>query len=223
MLQSKDIKNLSELKLSFVNSHKKPEFFLAFMAILKLGKLHAIFSNSKKTGISSLHLIRLLLVFPFIDQKSVLGFTKSYWQKFTGFGKDAYYRLKNNTKINWRGFLFGVVKLILKTIESRKPDSENQSSGPKAFIFDDTVLPKTGKAIEGVSRIWDHVKHTSVLGFQLLVMGYYDGTMFIPINFSIHRSKGKNKKLTFGLKPKHYRKQYKKLRAANTAGHKRTG
>jgi len=221
MLQSKDIKNLSELKESFVNSHKKPEFFLAFMDILKLGKLHATFSNSKQKGISSLHLIRLLLVFPFIDQKSVLGFTMSYWQKFAGYGKDAYYRLKNNPKINWRKFHFGVVKLMIKTMEARNTDSKNQSSGPKAFIFDDTVLPKTGKAIEGVSKIWDHVINVYVLGFQLLTMGYYDGTMFMPINFSIHRSKGKNKKLPFGLKPKHYRKQYKKIRAVNTAGYKR--
>jgi len=221
MLQSKDIKNLSELKQSFVKSHKKPEFFLEFMNILKVGRLHAIFSNSKQKGISSLHLIRLLLVFPFIDQKSVFSFTKSFWQKFAGYGKDAYYRLKNNPRINWRAFHFGIVKLMLKTIESRQFEADNQSNAPKAFVFDDTVLPKTGKAIEGISRIWDHVIHVSVLGFQLLVMGYYDGTMFMPINFSIHRSKGKNKNQPFGLKPKHYRKQYKKTRASNTAGYER--
>ena len=28
--------------------------------------------------------------------------------KTVGFGKDAYYRLKNNSKVNWRIFLFSV-------------------------------------------------------------------------------------------------------------------
>ncbi len=221
MLQTKDIKNLSELNLTFSNRQEKSEFFLKIISILKLGKLQSIFSSVKQKGIPSINLIRLLITFAFIDQKSVHGFTKSYWQQFVGFGKDAYYRLKNNPKIKWRNFLFGVVQLMLKTIEERNPHEDKQRSNPTAFIFDDTVIPKSGKAIEGVSRIWDHVNHSSVLGFQLLVMGYYDGTIFIPINFSIHRSKGKNKKLLFGLKLKHFRKQHSKVRLKNTAGYKR--
>jgi len=221
MLQHKGIKNLSELKESFVKNRKNPEFFLSFMNILKLSKLHGTFSNAKQKGISSIQLIRLLLIFPFIEQASVFSFTMSYWQEFAGYGKDAYYRLKNNAKINWRVFLFGVVKLMIKTIESRNLGNENKSRDTKAFIFDDTLLPKTGKAIEGVSKIWDHAIQASVLGFQLLTMGYYDGTMFLPINFSLHRSKGKNKKQRFGLKPKDYRKQYKKTRTIHTAGYKR--
>lgn len=52
-------------------------------------------------------------------------------------------------------------------------------------------------------------------------MGLYDGTMFIPINFSFHREKGKNKKLKFGLKPKHFKKKFNKKRDKNTAGYTR--
>jgi hypothetical protein len=59
MLHNKDIKNLSELKLSFVRKHKKSTFFLEFISILKLGKLQAVFSKTKLKGISSLSLIRL--------------------------------------------------------------------------------------------------------------------------------------------------------------------
>jgi len=51
--------------------------------------------------------------------------------------------------------------------------------------------------------------------------GDYDGTMFIPIDFSIHRSKGRNNKKPYGLAPKHYNKQFKKKRAANTPSFKR--
>jgi hypothetical protein len=45
--------------------------------------------------------------------------------------------------------------------------------------------------------------------------------MFIPINFTFHREKGKNKKNPFGLRPKHYKIQYKKKRDKSTFGAER--
>lgn len=221
MLHNKDIKNLAELKSLFVHKHKKEDFFTKIIDILKIGKYHAIFSNVKKKGISALLLIKILISFQFIGVNNVYSFTRSYWNKTIGFGKDAYYRLKNNSKINWRVFLFGVVKQTLFTLEQRQALTEKKSSGVRAFIFDDTPDEKTGKKIEGISRIYNHVIKKHVLGFQLLVMGLYDGTMFIPVNFSLHREKGKNKKKPFGLKPKHYKKQFKKNRAKKTPGARR--
>jgi len=215
MLHHKDIKNLSELKTTFVAHHKKEEFFTKFIAVLKLGKIHAVFSGVKEKGIPVLLLIKILINLPFIEQKNVYCFTQGYWAKYVKLGKDSLYRLKNNPLVNWRSFLFSVVKRTLLTIEERKPIASNN---PTALIFDDTIISKSGKKIEGVSRVWDHVFQKSILGFQLLVMGYYDGTMFIPIDFSFHRSKGKNKKLLFGLKPKDYKKQYKKKRNKDTKG-----
>lgn len=221
MLRDKDIKNLSELKMTFVHKHKESEFFTNFIEILKIGKYHAIFSSAKQKGISSLLLIRILISFPFIEQKSVHGFTVSYWNKFAGFGKDAYYRLKNNPMVNWRGFLTGVAKQVFNILKEKGVTANINTSGIKAFVFDDTPIAKTGHAIEGVSRIWNHVINRSILGYQLLVMGLYDGSMFIPINFSFHREKGKNKKKPFGLKPKHYNKQHKKKRVNGTFGSER--
>lgn len=221
MLHNKDIKNLSELKSLFVHKHKKEEFFTKIIDILKIGKYHAIFSNVKTKGIPALLLIRVLISFQFIGVNNVYSFTKSYWNKTIGFGKDAYYRLKNNPKINWRIFLFGVIKQALLTLEQRAATAEKKLSGIRAFVVDDTPAAKTGMKIEGVSRIYNHVIRKHILGFQLLVMGLYDGTMFIPVNFSFHREKGKNKKRPFGLKPKHYKKQFKKKRDKNTPGSKR--
>jgi hypothetical protein len=80
------------------------------------------------------------------------------------------------------------------------------------MIFDDTILQKTGKYIEKISRVWDHVTKRSVLGFKLLVMGYWDGVSFIPIDFSFHREPGKNKEKPYELKKKELRKQHKKNR-----------
>ena len=225
MLQNKDITILSELKTTFIKKYKKEEFFTKFIDILKIGKVHSIFFGVKTKGIPVLTLITVLINLPFIEQNNVYSFTKSYWIKYAKLGKDSLYRLKNNPLVNWRSFLFSIVKRTLITIEKRELQDKDMSAdkreNPKALIFDDTSIAKTGKSIEGTSKIWDHVIQKSILGFHLLVMGYYDGTIFIPIDFSFHRSKGRNKKLKFGLKLKYYKKQYKKNRDRNTQGYKR--
>ncbi len=220
MLHNKDIKNLSELKMTFVSEHKKQSFFTDMIKSLKIGKHHALFSGVKEKGISALTIISILITFPFIEQKNVHRFINSYWNKFAGFGKDVYYRLKNNSKINWRKFLFAVIKRVIITLSERQ-QTQSSETRIKAFIFDDTSIPKTGVFTEGVSKVWNHVIQKSVLGYQLLVMGLYDGTIFLPINFSFHRENGKNKKWKFGLKPKHLKKQFNKKRNKHTAGYAR--
>ncbi|MGX1024273.1 hypothetical protein [Flavobacterium sp. CS20] len=47
MLQHKDIKNLSELNSAFVDKHKRADFFLNFIDILKLGKFHQLLPVQK--------------------------------------------------------------------------------------------------------------------------------------------------------------------------------
>ena len=221
MLHNKDIKNLTELKMAFVRENKKSEFFTDFIDVLKIGKYHSVFSSVKQKGISSLLLIKILISFPFIEQRSVHGFISSYWNRFAGFGKDVYYRLKNNPGINWRVLLTGVAKQVSDILSEKGITTNISATATRAFVFDDTTIAKTGYAIEGVSRIWNHVIHKSILGYQLLVMGLYDGSMFIPINFSFHRERGKNKKNIFGLKPRHYKKQYKKKRDKSSFGAER--
>jgi hypothetical protein len=216
MLHTKDIKNLSELTASFCADHKKSDFFTNYISVLKLGKLHGIFQSVKKKGIPSLLLVDVLICLPFIERKNVHRFIGSKWQSFTSYGKDAYYRLKKNPKINWRNFHLGVVKQMLLTVP--KNTSKN---GVKAFIFDDTPILKTGHKIEGVSKVWNHVIGRSILGYQLLVMGYYDGVLFIPIDFSFHREKGRNGKKPYGLKAKHYREQSKKKICKKSTGFQR--
>ena len=115
MLHNEDIKNLSELKMTFVSKHKKESFFTDMIKILKLGKHHALFSNVKEKGVPALAIIQILISFPFIEQKNIHKFINSYWTKFAVFGKDVYYRLKNNPEINWRKLLFAVAKRITIT------------------------------------------------------------------------------------------------------------
>jgi len=55
---------------------------------------------------------------------------------------------------------------------------------------DDTLLRKSGTTIEGVSMLWDDVNMRSVMGFRMLLLGYFDGMSFLPINFTLHREIG---------------------------------
>jgi IS4 transposase len=131
--------------------------------------------------------------------------------------KDVFYRIKNNPSISWR-YILWLFACKFNKITSTEADNHGN---PKCLIFDDTVIEKTGKFIEKVSRVWDHVQNRSVLGFKLLVMGYWDGTSFIPLDFSLHREVGKNETYPCGLRKKDYRKQFKKSRFTQSHGYDR--
>ena len=219
MLRHEDIKNLSELESTFVAKHDELPFYLNFLRILKIGQLHSIFSSAKVKGVCGAKAFELLFCFRFASKNNVHQFMNSPAAEALGCGKDVYYRLKGNFKINWRSFLFGVATRSLDAVGHS--DSVNEQSGIRALIFDDTTIEKTGYKIEGVSRVWNHVVNGSVLGYQLFVMGCFDGTFFIPLDFSFHREKGKNEKNRFGLKPKHYRSQHKKHRGKSSSGGQR--
>jgi hypothetical protein len=104
----------------------------------------------------------------------------------------------------------------LKFIKLVAAQKDNNSNSPRCLIFDDSLLFKTGRYIEKISRMYDHVSKRFLLGYKLLAMGYWDGVSFIPLDFSLHREKGNNADKPFGLKKKEYRKQYKKKREKGT-------
>ena len=80
-------------------------------------------------------------------------------------------------------------------------DRDSFGKGPLCLIIDNTTLTKTGQLIEEVSQVFDHVSMRKVLGFKLLVLSYWDGISHIPIDFTMHREKRKNKDFSFHLNP----------------------
>ena len=73
----------------------------------------------------------------------------------------------------------------------RKYGEAPQSNTTTCFIIDDTVLEKSGVRMEGISRVFDHVKGRCVLGYKLLLCAFFDGKTTIPFDFSLHQEKGK--------------------------------
>lgn len=137
--------------------------------------------------------------------------------RFRFLKKTCFYRLKSNPAINWRMILW---KFSIQFVKVMGQNSERQDK-IKCLILDDSLLEKTGKTIERISRVWDHVKNRRVLGYKLNLMGYWDGFSFIPVDFSLHREKGKNKKKPFGLTKKDIKNQFKKKRGSKLSSYER--
>jgi predicted nucleic acid-binding Zn finger protein len=213
MLQSKDINKIAELKNGFTPRWLEPDFVLGSLKCFSFSALCKCLNPLKQRGYSFESIFSCLICLPFLGLQTVHSFTGSVLAKHIEARKDAFYRLKNNPGICWRMilWLFG-----LKFIKLADAHSESNSSMIRCLIFDDSSLPKTGRYIEKVSRIWDHVLNRCILGYKLLAMGYWDGVSFIPLDFSLHRERGKNADKPFGLKKKEYRKQYRKKREKGT-------
>jgi hypothetical protein len=56
---------------------------------------------------------------------------------------------------------------------------------------DDTVIPKVGRRIEFIGKVFDHVIKRGMLGFKLLVLAFWDGNNLISLDFSFHAEPGK--------------------------------
>lgn len=125
--------------------------------------------------------------------------------------KDSIYRLKNNEKMHWRALLLVMVKQFQRLV-----DPTNKVNDKSAFILDDTTIAKTGRRIEKVSMVFDHVagRKGSKLGFKNLTLGLFDGKIFKPLDFSLHAEKALKK-------VRHRKEQYKKQRDSKSAGAKR--
>ncbi|MCG8605766.1 hypothetical protein MJD09_12315 [bacterium] len=70
-------------------------------------------------------------------------------------------------------------------------------------MFDDSPSEVKGSLVEMASYVYDHVQRKSILGFQKLVLGIFDGHHFLPIGQRICGGKHKSQKASKATK---YRK-----------------
>ena len=217
MLQNKDIAKIQEIKTLFKDSWIQPDFFSKQIELFHFTKASKIFKTIKQSGVPAWDLLKLLFVLPFTNTQNINSLYNTKMAPETNGEKDTYYRLLGNQKVNWRNILFLFVKRYLKL--DYKFSEPNNSS--KCLIFDDTEITKRGKHIEGISKIHSHVTKSFVFGYKLLVAGYWNGSIFIPIDFSFHRENKNNKKKKYGLSVKEYKAQKKTKREKGSAVLKR--
>ena len=99
-------------------------------------------------------------------------------------GKDVFYRFLNEPRFNWRRFYQLLVQKVVTQFETL-----TSARRVRVFIIDDSPLSRDrSKKVELLARVYDHVSHRFVRGFQLLTLGWSDGFSFVPLDFSLMSS-----------------------------------
>ena len=204
------------MKADFTPGRVSAEDIFSRFKALKLSEGLSEFKWFKTRGYDFKMVLALLVSMVVSSDKTVNSYLNNPTGEGSTMGKDVFYRLKNSPFICWRMLMWHLVHRFL-TVTSKDSDVDDTSS--RYLIFDDTTLSKTGKRIEKIGKVWDHVTNSYVLGFKLLVMMYWDGKSSIPLDFSLHREKGKNQERPFGMSKKQIRKQYscKRIKDSYTA------
>ena len=200
--------NIDELQNVLSDENKTIIGIQRFMQPFTLGTTLKHYSSIKQKGYKLTDVLIWLCVFQIMGV-SIYQATRQILSNLKLCGeKCVYYRLMENPQINWRGLYR---RIVLKYYEIVKSKGEEPIKGTiRCFIIDDTLIGKTGKLIEGVTKVFDHAKHKAVLGLKMLVLGYWDGMNFLSVDFSLHRELGKNKK--GGLTKREQRLQHTKVR-----------
>ena len=219
MLRNKGIEKIEEIKMDFHPERFDIEKITGIFKALKLTENISEFNYLKQSGYSVKLVLSLLLMMVVTANKTVSSSLSSLSEQGLTIGKDVFYRLKNNEQVCWRRILWHIGMKFIHTTEFANLPGELKKA--HYLIFDDTTVEKSGKKMEYLGRVWDHVQQRSVLGFKILVMLYWDGKSSIPLDFSIHREKGKRELYPYGMKPKDLRCQYSKKRVKESASGKR--
>jgi hypothetical protein len=211
--------SISEIQMDFNTEQINEERMMSVFKAMKLSESFSVFNDVKKYGYTFKQVLSLLISMVMMSCKTVNSSLPKLKEHGYTLGKDVYYRLKNNPTIGWRRLLWYISMKFIKLTESNNSEEDNKK--PRYLIFDDTTIAKTGKKMEFIGKVYDHVVHRTVLGYKLLVMLYWDGKSSIPLDFSIHREKGQNESKPYGMTKKEQRRQFSKKRIKECESHKR--
>ncbi|MDR1881906.1 MAG: transposase [Prevotella sp.] len=219
MLRNKDRNKISELQTSYAPDGVDGHSILSSFKALKLTESFSAFKNIKERGYGfKVVLSVLILMVVHSERQSIAICLDGFFGSEVGMKKDVFYRLKNRETIGWRMILWHIASRFLAITFANSTTCKDK---PRYLIFDDTTIKKSGKKMEFIGRVWDHVTHRSVLGFKLLVMLYWDGVSSISLDFSIHREKKKREEYPYGMRKKDLRRQYSKKRVKESYSGKR--
>lgn len=211
---TKGINNLSEIESYCKNSSIFETSLKQFFSACHLNGVTRMLNSVKSKGVEANLLFSILFTLPFININNIYRYMLSPTGHRMDIDDNTLYRFQQNPLIPWRKILFSFFCQYEKSIDMSEDNS------PRHLIVDDSNGEKTGKQIEGISRVHNHAGGSSfVLGFKYLVCGLWNGVVFAPLDFSIHSEARKDN--SFGLTKKEREKVYTKNRPANSFGQKR--
>ncbi|MFP4367861.1 MAG: transposase [Bacteroidales bacterium] len=188
MQHNKITDNLGEFQ-KFIDSDSKTGMCLEdTIRFFDIQRIFGRFESVKQSGIRVTMIMTTLLVMLFYRSRNIHSyFSRQQGKQLLRDGsKNPYYDLLGNEHINWRSILY----LFAKRYLNLSGRIALHSDKIRALIFDDSPIEKSGKKIEAVSKMHDHVTGRFIFGYKLLVCGYWDGDNFIPVDFSLHRERG---------------------------------
>jgi len=198
--------NFSEMENILSVKSSVNERITALFGSFGLGNLLRHLSMEKREGVSAATLILALCLFR-INGTSIFAAYSNRFYGLLNVGKNCFYRMMLRPGMDWRRLLAGVVCRFYAILRKKKAELHEED---RCYIIDDTTIEKTGTRMERVSRVFDHVKGRCVLGFKLLLLAVTDGVTTLPVDFSLHRERGK--KGDCGLSGRQRGRQYKALR-----------
>ena len=188
----KSVAGVSEVD-TLLNGAKKPHSLDYVLKFFQNNKLFSLFSGIKGKGYGLATVFFTLIIIKFLRIETVNGIYTTGFKEVEA-GKDVFYDFKNNGHIPWRKILLETVKTYRRVTSQESTNRDNQDvvqGEIKTLHIDDSDLGKRGQKIEGVGTVWSHVENRSIMGYKILVLGFWDGGCFLPIDFSLHREKGR--------------------------------
>lgn len=153
MQHDKDRKSISEITKYCENSSKMTRIFEELLKNFNLSYINSLFSKTKTKGIDSKYIFQILFTLRFLDFKNIRQLLLSGYSKEINFKKDVFYDFMKNSSIDWRRIVYLFYKQVASLITKA---SEDTVSLPKFLIIDDSLLPKSGKRIEFIGKVYDH-------------------------------------------------------------------
>lgn len=198
---------LDELTNLLSNKDKTVAFVVGFSKQFNISQLMRPFSSFKKSGYTFATLLESLIVCRLFG-KSVNSVVNT---RVMEMDDNTLYRMMNHEFVNWRKLLLSFAIQFMTCV--RQNSKKIKSDIINCYVLDDSDVEKSGKTIEGVSKIYSHKWQRFLWGYKLLVLGLHDGTNLVPCDCSLHRE---NKHNNYGLKPKETERQYRKERSSNS-------
>ena len=179
------IKKISRLsKLLNVKTRISDDLFHLF-GKFGIGHLLSRLSLEKQDGVSASELLLSLCLFRIVGE-SIHSICKHKIYELSNHGKNCFYRMMIRPQMDWRRLMnhFALRYMCLL----RKYGEVPQSDTTTCFIIDDTMLGENSVRMQGISRVFNHVRGRCVLGYKLLLRTSFDSKTTLPFVFFHHSS-----------------------------------
>jgi len=150
---------LSELESVLCNDEKTNEGVIHFFSAFRIGRFLASFNAFKGKGFNVSLLLLSLLIFR-LRCESICRMQNRAGNFLESIDDNTFYRLMNNQWMDWRKLPVGFAKQFAARV---KANGDNLSA-TTCFVLDDTDIEKTGKTIEFIGRVFNHVSKLSTAG-----------------------------------------------------------